>query len=39
MTIQSANVTAGKVILFAFRADSVNSDYSINATIKYHITG
>ncbi len=39
MTIQSADVTAGKVILFAFRADSVNSDYSINATIKYHITG
>lgn len=39
MTIQSADVSAGKVVLFTFRSDSVNSDYSINATIKYHITG
>ena len=39
MTIQSANVTAGKIIMFTFRSDSVNSDYTINATIKYHITG
>ena len=39
MTLQSANVTAGKIILFTFRSDSVNSDFSINATIKYHITG
>ena len=39
MTIQSADVTAGKVILFVFRSDSVNSDFTINATIKYHITG
>ena len=39
MTIQSADVTAGKVVLFTFRSDSVNSDFSINATIKYHITG
>ena len=37
MTIQSANVNAGKVILFTFRSDSVNSDFSINATIKYHL--
>tara|TARA_Y100001963_G_scaffold91555_1_gene126118 strand:+ start:1654 stop:2436 length:783 start_codon:yes stop_codon:yes gene_type:complete len=37
MTIQSANVNAGKVILFAFRSDSVNSDYTITATIKYHL--
>ena len=37
MTIQSANVDAGKVILFTFRPDSVNSDFSINATIKYHL--
>ena len=28
---------AGKVILFTFAADTVNSDYSINATVKYHI--
>jgi len=38
MTIQSADVNAGRVILFTFAADTVNSDYSINATIKYHIT-
>ena len=37
MTIQSANVDAGKIVLFAFRSDSVNSDFSINATIKYHL--
>ena len=37
MTIQQANVNAGKVVLFTFRSDSVNSDYSINATIKYHL--
>ena len=37
MTIQSANVSAGKVILFTFASDTINSDYSINATVKYHI--
>ena len=37
MTVQSANVNAGKVILFTFASDTVNSDYSINATVKYHI--
>ncbi len=37
MTIHSADVDAGQVILFTFAADTVNSDYSINATIKYHI--
>ena len=37
MTVQSADVDAGKVILFAFASDTVNSDYTINATIKYHI--
>ena len=37
MTIQSADVGAGKVILFTFASDTVNSDYSINATVKYHI--
>ena len=37
MTINSADVDAGKVILFTFRADSVNSDYTINATVKYHL--
>ena len=37
MTIQSADVDAGKVILFTFASDTVNSAYSINATVKYHI--
>ena len=37
MTISSASVAAGKVVLFTFRADSVNSDYTINATVKYHL--
>ena len=37
MTIHSADVDAGKVILFTFAADTVNSDYTINATVKYHI--
>ena len=37
-TVDSAEVTAGKVILCFFRADSVNSDYSLNVTIKYHLT-
>ena len=38
MTIQSANVDAGKVICFAFRCDSsVNSDYSLNVIVKYHL--
>ena len=37
MTVQSADVDAGKIILFTFAADTVNSDFSINATVKYHI--
>ena len=37
MTIQQANVNAGKVVLFTFRPDSVNADYSVNVTIKYHL--
>ena len=37
MTIQSADVDAGKVILFTFASDTINSDYSINAVCKYHI--
>tara|TARA_Y100000310_G_scaffold127044_1_gene126071 strand:+ start:1028 stop:1846 length:819 start_codon:yes stop_codon:yes gene_type:complete len=37
MTIHNADVDAGKVILFTFASDTVNSDYSINATIKFHI--
>ena len=37
MTIQSADVDAGKVILFTFASDTVNSDYSLNCSVKYHI--
>jgi len=37
-TVDSASVSAGKVILCFFRSDSVNSDYSINVTVKYHLT-
>ena len=37
MTIQSADVDAGKVIIFTFASDTVNSDYTINATVKFHI--
>ena len=38
MTISTADIDAGKAIMFFFRADtSVNSDYTINATIKYHL--
>ena len=39
MTLTSdVDVDAGKAIMFFFRADStVNSDYTINATIKYHL--
>ena len=37
-TIDSADVVSTKAILCFFRSDSVNSDYSINVTIKYHLT-
>ena len=37
-TINSASVSAGKVIVATFRSDSVNSDYSLNITVKYHLS-
>ena len=37
-TIDSATVTAGKVIICTFESDSINSDYAYTATIKYHLT-
>ena len=37
-TVDVAAVTAGKVILAFFRSDSINSDYSVNIRIKYHLT-
>ena len=36
-TVDSASVAANKVIVAFFRSDSVNSDYSLNVTVKYHI--
>ena len=37
-TVDSAAVSAGKVILAFFRSDSINSDYSVQLTVKYHLT-
>ena len=37
-TVDSASVAANKVILAFFKSDSINSDYSINITVKYHLT-
>ena len=37
-TVDSAAVTAGKVILAFFKSDSVNSAYSVNIRIEYHLT-
>ena len=37
LSIGTANVDAGKAIFFTFRADTVQSDFSINATVKYHL--
>ena len=37
-TVDSAAVTAGKVILAFFESDSINSDYSLNIKVKYHLT-
>ena len=36
-SVTDTDVDAGKVILAFFRSDSVNSDYSLNITIKYHL--
>ena len=36
-TVDSADVDAGKVILAFMRSDSINSDYSVTVTVKYHL--
>jgi hypothetical protein len=36
-TVDEPSVTGGKVILAFMRSDSVNSDYSVNITVKYHL--
>ena len=37
MTVQSSSISAGKALFFTLRQDGVNSDYTITATIKYHL--
>ena len=37
-TVDSAAVASGKVILAFFKSDSINSDYLIQVTVKYHLT-
>ena len=37
MTVSTADVDAGKAILFFVRGDSAAEDFTINATIKYHL--
>ena len=37
-TIDSEDITAGKVLICTFESDSVNSDYTYQAIIKYHLT-
>tara|TARA_R110000851_G_scaffold17552_4_gene55521 strand:+ start:48 stop:842 length:795 start_codon:yes stop_codon:yes gene_type:complete len=36
-TIGTSDIDAGKVLLCMFRGDSINSDYSVSVTIKYHL--
>jgi len=36
-TVDSASVSSGKVIVATFESDSINSDYTINLTVKYHL--
>jgi len=36
-TIGTADIDAGTVLLCMFRSDSINSDYSVSVTIKYHL--
>ena len=37
-TVDSSSVAASKIVLCFFRSDSVNSDFSLNVTVKYHLT-
>ena len=38
MTVSSADITSGEIILAFFRSDSINSDYSIKVIVEYHLT-
>ena len=37
-TVNSSSVVAGKVVVATFRSDTINSDYSINVRVKYHLS-
>ena len=37
LTISTANVDAGKVIMAFIKSDGTNSDYSVNMNLVYHI--
>ena len=37
-TIDNSSVAAGKVIVATFESDSINSDYSLQVRIKYHLS-
>ena len=37
-TVDSPSVLSGKVIVATFESDTVNSDYSLNVKVKYHLT-
>ena len=37
MSTESPNINAGKLVLFCFASDTNNSDFTISATIKYHL--
>ena len=37
MTVQNADVDKDRVVLFTFASDTINSDFSISAQVKYHI--
>ena len=37
-TVDSASVTSGKVLVATFDNDSINSDYSVQIKVKYHLT-
>ena len=37
LSIQSANVDAGNYLALTVEGDGTNSDYSINAQVRYHL--
>ena len=37
MSTESPNINSGKLVLFCFASDTNNSDFTISATIKYHL--